>query len=666
MNQTIKSSILASILTLTVIFTAVPVAPVQAQSNSDWRAQLIQLLMQLQNKTTQTTQTTDTSTYSFTRSLKMGDTGEDVRKLQQFLNQYPDTQVSASGIGSKGNETTYYGPATAAAVSKFQNKYKSEILIPAGLTTPTGYFGPSTMKKANALGVVQNNKPTKPTIPNKPTTPATPVDEVEGTILQGDGDLRTFEIDEADDMDIKEAAASAEVAELTLKATDGDLELNRLDIALVADLANTEDDPWDVFEAASLWVDGKRIAERKIDDRKDYQNEDEGTVRFSNLKLILEEDEEVTIIVTLSLQNGIKGAGSNADWDLSVERLRYTNADDFTTDDTNTGDLGEAVTFSIVERGDGEELKFSLSENSPIERSIVVKTDRKTNNKTILEYTVQALDNDIELDQLYVNVETGGANFDDVVSDVRLKINGYNFKRDETISTGSYSNTNVLLRFDINKKITIDEDDKEVIEVVVDFKSQQAYSNGESIIARITAAERDMTEAEGDDDVRDFSGTVVGKVQTLISDGVYAQVGEARFSTDTQGSNDTTGIFTAEFKLTAVEGDFYIKDFASTTASDGTGGVQFSIDTTAGTPASVSASLSSSADERTPGVFMLREGDTETFTLTVVVDAVKAGNHRVAVDSLYFSSNTNGVTGSSEYLLRPVTKFRTPYQYINN
>lgn len=81
--------------------------------------------------------------YTWTRTLTSGATGMDVMKLQQFLNSDADTRVSASGVGSAGMETEYYGPATAAAVSKFQTKYRSDILSPAGLVNPTGTFGPA-------------------------------------------------------------------------------------------------------------------------------------------------------------------------------------------------------------------------------------------------------------------------------------------------------------------------------------------------------------------------------------------------------------------------------------------------------------------------------------------------------------------------------------------
>ena len=59
--------------------------------------------------------------------------------------------VAHTGPGSAGNETDYFGPATRAALIRFQDTYRADILTPVGLAQGTGYFGPSTMAKVNAL-----------------------------------------------------------------------------------------------------------------------------------------------------------------------------------------------------------------------------------------------------------------------------------------------------------------------------------------------------------------------------------------------------------------------------------------------------------------------------------------------------------------------------------
>ncbi len=86
----------------------------------------------------------------FTRNLKVGDRGSDVKDLQQALNSLGFT-VASSGAGSSGNETEFFGPATADAVARFQEEYKQEVLAPYNLARGTGFFGASTRTKLNTL-----------------------------------------------------------------------------------------------------------------------------------------------------------------------------------------------------------------------------------------------------------------------------------------------------------------------------------------------------------------------------------------------------------------------------------------------------------------------------------------------------------------------------------
>ncbi|MAF59590.1 hypothetical protein CL631_01945 [bacterium] len=89
--------------------------------------------------------------FTFTKSFSQGDSDSEVKEIQKFLNTDSDTQVAASGVGSAGNETNFFGGLTKAAVIKFQEKYASEVLAPVGLSAGTGYWGSSSRAKANAL-----------------------------------------------------------------------------------------------------------------------------------------------------------------------------------------------------------------------------------------------------------------------------------------------------------------------------------------------------------------------------------------------------------------------------------------------------------------------------------------------------------------------------------
>jgi hypothetical protein len=82
--------------------------------------------------------------FTFARSLTIGATGEDVRALQQLLNEEGFT-VSETGAGAPGQESTYFGTRTKTALIRYQNFYRSDILEPIGLSAGTGYFGNATI-----------------------------------------------------------------------------------------------------------------------------------------------------------------------------------------------------------------------------------------------------------------------------------------------------------------------------------------------------------------------------------------------------------------------------------------------------------------------------------------------------------------------------------------
>jgi hypothetical protein len=78
--------------------------------------------------------TAGATTFTFTKTLKQGSKGADVKNLQMFLNMCSDTMVTAAG-----KETTSFGPATKKAVMAFQKKN--------GINA-TGVFGSASAKAA--------------------------------------------------------------------------------------------------------------------------------------------------------------------------------------------------------------------------------------------------------------------------------------------------------------------------------------------------------------------------------------------------------------------------------------------------------------------------------------------------------------------------------------
>lgn len=162
------------------------------------------------------------SCIDITRTLKTGDSGNDVLLLQQFLNSDTRTRVTAEGTESSGQETSNYSSAVVNAVAKFQTLYSSDILVPAKLAAPTGITSLFTadkireitcgskkltpeQKTAAAQAMVVPNYRSAAPYRNKPTATTTPVT-----------DYAAYQ----KDFDARKAASDTTYSALTKKSND--------------------------------------------------------------------------------------------------------------------------------------------------------------------------------------------------------------------------------------------------------------------------------------------------------------------------------------------------------------------------------------------------------------------------------------------------------------
>lgn len=81
---------------------------------------------------------------SFVIPLRFGMSNSDVARLQTLLAQ-------DSSLYPEGLVTGYFGTLTRQAVTRFQEKYASEILQPLGLNRGTGFVGSATLRKLSEL-----------------------------------------------------------------------------------------------------------------------------------------------------------------------------------------------------------------------------------------------------------------------------------------------------------------------------------------------------------------------------------------------------------------------------------------------------------------------------------------------------------------------------------
>ena len=81
--------------------------------------------------------------YTFTQPLSVGMQSNEVKQMQLLL--------ISEGLLPTDCATGYFGGLTLAGVKAFQEKYAADVLLPAGLTAPSGFWGNYTIKKANLL-----------------------------------------------------------------------------------------------------------------------------------------------------------------------------------------------------------------------------------------------------------------------------------------------------------------------------------------------------------------------------------------------------------------------------------------------------------------------------------------------------------------------------------
>ncbi len=591
--------------------------------------------------------------FTWTRGLNVGATGADVMKLQQFLNSDADTRVSASGVGSVGMETEYYGPATSAAVSKFQVKYRSDILSPAGLVNPTGYFGPSTMAKANALCV------TAPADDSDDSDDSSDDDSDDSSDeLSGEASLESFDIEDGDDTDVEEGQEDAPVLDFKVEFSDGDAMITRLDVNLDTDAT---DDIWEILDTVTLWVDGDEVASVDASDEDNYQSDDE-TLRISGLDIVAMEDDELTITLGVSVQDNLDDNDQTVTVD--VTGLRFVDGDDVTTTEDAAGVAADTNTFEIQAEGIDDELIIKSSSEDPEATTLELEDDSKSDWTTIFAYTLDTDDstNDITVNDLRVDITatddgTTATSTAFLVDDAQLVIDGETFD-DVTIvngTTGTYS-------FDTDGDLVIEAGEEVAVEFQVKFKALATAFEGSTVQASTSAGAG--YDAEGADDLEgsQLDGSSQGDEHTLRTEGVVVELTDSnvtsKANTDTTLADDE-GVYTLEFDVTAFNGDIYIDDSAASGTTMSTEGANFIVTSggSAITTGTRVATLDSDA-ELTSGRFKVAEGETESFTLTVEFDPESTGSYKVQLYSVNFKVDTNGAPDTQQLAL-PAEDFDT-------
>ena len=560
-------------------------------------------------------------------------------------------------------ETMYYGPATAAAVSKMQVMFRAEVLTPNGLVNPTGYFGASSRAKANDLcvtPVVDAGDEDEDGMEDEDEDED--MDEEDDFELGGSANLDDFTVEDAEDDDVEEGDEDSEIGMFVVEFENGDAEISRMDIALLGDGSdagtavdlNTNDaEPWETFESISLWINGDKVAEVDADNEDDYLDEDFGELRFSNLGLIAEEDEEIEITVAATLQGGID-SDEIGEWELYAVGMRFFDADGVAVTVDGEKDIDDnrvsskAASFSVEVEGFGDEFDVRSSSEDPSATTLPLEDDENTEYVSFaFDFDAEDSDSDIEVNEFTLTVDafepdgTTPTSAALLVDDIKVLVDGDEVDTDDvTINSGT-------IRVEFDNEFYVDAGEEVTVEIEVEYKSLVASLEGATIQFSLDGSDVD---AEGSDDVPTGS-SATGDQHTLRTEGVILEMTDESFSlkTNADTSTDDEGVYTLKFEVTAFEDDFYFnKSATNTAAGNATSGVEYSLEsngnavTVTGT---TTQSLTSSADSE-GSRFVVREGATETFTLKVNYDPTTTGFYALQLVNVNYFGNSTDILAS--------------------
>jgi hypothetical protein len=375
------------------------------------------------------------------------------------------------------------------------------------------------------------------------------------------------------------------------------------------------------------------------------------------------EDEEVTIVIAVTVQSSVDGTDDGEDWTVSADAIRFFDADDVATTEDSGNDFGETVSFSIEEEGTEDELVVKTSTADPDGTTLTVEDDSKSDWYTVFAFDLDTDDsvNDITVNEIPVTVTlSASTTYAMIVDDAELVIDGVTID-DFTVSSTTINNP--VLTFDVDGDVEIGAGDRVTAELKLRFRSLAAGNEGITVKGSVTGTNADNIDAEGADDLdsTQLQGAATGDEHTLRTRGidVSAEDTSATVTVVDDATNDYA-TYEIEFEVTAFDQEVYIStdDATSTT---------WSLETSAGAsvPAgSRTAVLSSTADED-GGYFVVNEGETETFTLTVTyVPGAANTAARLQLETIEFAET--GVDPDQTWTALPETSYRTPVVVIVN
>ncbi len=631
MNKILKTIGAATVATMMFAVVAVP-APAQAQTIAELQAQIQALMAQIAALTGGST--TTTTGYTFSRDLTVGATGADVMELQKFLNAKGFT-VASAGAGAPGQESSYFGGLTKAALARYQASQ--------GIAPAVGYFGPITRANVNAM--------------NTTTTGGGSTDggSTDGgntgsnTLEGGAGSIDTYTLTAGySSEEVGEDEEDVEVAGLEIENSDGsDIQITAVKLVFAQGTADRDFDKY--AEDVAIWFKGKEVARVDADN---FTSDNSYTQTLTlDSGVIIKADEKKDLIVSISGVSNLDSGDETETWTVDFRTVRFVDAQGAViSEDPSTGT--ETFSFEAFATAANVEFKITNGDDAINDAQIheVETGTTKTTNVPVFAFDVEIEGNsDVRVDDFSVEATTSRTGTtiyaDDLFSKIELYVDGKNVG-DGTIS----ADENTIIFSDLD----LDLDAGKTYEFVlhVDFLGVGgALNEGDTFSFTIGETETDLATTDIDDQNgdaladADITGSATSETSSVYN--VYIDVNlvsvAATANNNDTAADDDTGLFTMVFDITAKGGTVYVGDTAAaTTVADGSVGTGVATDaivyrvydsgtaTTDDLADTVTFTTPAGVTDSTDNI-MINENSTSRVTLTV-----SQTNDSTEDDGIYF------------------------------
>jgi len=349
--------------------------------------------------------------------------------------------VAASGVGSTGNETTYFGSLTKAALAKYQ--------AAKGISPAVGYFGPITRAYVASLAVA----PTTPTVPTTPTTPTEPTTPVTPVTPAKSGDQGTMDVklaaSPASGEDLYEAETGQAIYGIEVKASDSEVYVSRVKLQFGTAIYN-------IINKIGVYRDGVLLAERAVDSNSVTRiTSTEYIIQLTGFESKVDKGATATFVVKINALSSIDSGYSTFTVRAPANAVRAVDGANISLDGPSSA-IG-ANTVNVKQSGASAAiLTISKNAGSPDQGYVNADSTGKADKVTLLIANVKAEQDNIKLTDLTANITVSGAG----TSTIAYLYDGSTLVDSATISgtTAAFADFSWTVPKDTTKQLTVKAD----------------------------------------------------------------------------------------------------------------------------------------------------------------------------------------------------------------